>query len=238
MKVLYIVLMLLPLIFIGVKVADGQTPEGTGPEVQNTPPPVSPAPPVYGQPAGVPPGAPGQPVAPAPPGAPIPPGPAAPPPGPVMGPPVPGAFIPQLPQNLSSILNVARKAKPYFQLGGIWTTRAPAGEIEIKAAIVYQGFAIAALRFNPADGTLLPLGYNPHVYNMNASLDAIRARAIDIVKNIEILNGAEYREPEAVWAIPLSYNGKIVAHIKVKYDGSAIVPDYPLDQEMRYFVRR
>ncbi len=237
MKVLYIVLIALPLVFAGVKIANGQIPDGSGSEVQNTPPPISPAPPVYGQPAQVPPqGAP----APPPSGEPLPPGPAAPPPGPAMGPPPPGpaGFIPQLPQNLASILDVARKAKVYFQLGGIWTTRAPAGEIEVKAAIVYQGFAVATLRFNPADGTLLPMGYNPHVYNMNVSLAAIRARAMDIIKGLEVLNGAEYREPEAVWAIPLSYNGKIVAHIKVKYDGSAIVPDYPLDQEMRYFVRR
>lgn len=97
---------------------------------------------------------------------------------------------------------------------------------QVKAAIEYQGFAITALRFNPSGGTLLPMGFNPNVYNINVSLHAIKLKAIDIVKNLEILDGVEYREPEAAWAIPISYNGKIVAHIKVKYDGSAIIPDY------------
>jgi len=50
---------------------------------------------------------------------------------------------------------------------------------------------------------------------------------------LKVLNGAEYRDPERSWLVPLSYNSRIVAHMKVYYDGVHIVPDYPANQEMR-----
>ncbi len=226
MKLLYLLFLMLPLVFAGVKMANGQTPEEPDRGIQDSPPPVSPAPPAFGK---TPPGIPAHPAGPE-----IPPGPV-PPPG--MATP-PGTFIPQLPHDIHTVIEAVREAKPYFQFGGVWATRAPRGEIEVKAAITYQGVAIAALRFDPSNGTVLPMGYNPHVFSMTVSLQTIGSKAPEIIKNLEVLDGAEYREPEAAWVIPLSFRGMIVAHVKVKYDGSAIVPDYHLDQEMRYFVGR
>jgi len=47
--------------------------------------------------------------------------------------------------------------------------------------------------------------------------------------------GAEYRQPEYSWAIPLAYNGKIVAHVRVYHDAIHVVPDYPATQEMQTY---
>ncbi|MCD6560804.1 MAG: hypothetical protein J7L16_03475 [Deltaproteobacteria bacterium] len=37
----------------------------------------------------------------------------------------------------------------------------PRGEVEVKAAIIYDGIAVAVLHFNPSDGLLLPFGISP-----------------------------------------------------------------------------
>ncbi len=133
---------------------------------------------------------------------------------------------------------MVNSAKPYFQCGGVWATRAPGGEIEVKAAVVYQSTAVAVIRFDPVTGEVLPMGYNPRRFEMRVDLTTLRNRADQIIKELEVLPGAEYREPEAAWAVPVAYQGKIVGHVKVLYNGQGIVPDYPADQEMRLYSTR
>ncbi len=115
--------------------------------------------------------------------------------------------------------------------------RGPRGETEVKAAITYDGVAVAVLRFNPADGKILPEGMPPTFYGTNFQIENIRSQLPAIIEKLEVLNGAEYREPENAWAVPLAYNGMIVAHLKVYTDGIHIVPDYPANQEMQTYGR-
>ena len=115
--------------------------------------------------------------------------------------------------------------------------KAPAGEVVVKAAILYQGVAVGALEFDPVNGVLLPRGYHPRVYNAAISVERIKGELPGIIARLQVLSGAEYREPEACWAVPLAVDGKIVAHVKVYYDGIHIVPNYPVDQEMRAYGR-
>jgi len=149
-----------------------------------------------------------------------------------------GQAIPQLNTlNISKVIEVAREARKYFTPGRVWTYQTPGGEVIIKAAILYQGVAVGALEFNPVDGSILPRGYHPHVFNPVVSLEIIKQKLPSIISNLNVLSGAEYREPEYCWAVPLSFEGKIVTHIKVYYDGIHIVPDYPTLQEMQAFGR-
>ncbi len=105
----------------------------------------------------------------------------------------------------------------------------------IKAAILYQGVAVGALEFSPIDGTVLPKGYKVKTYLPEVSIEQIKKELPIVISKLQVLNGAEYREPEACWIIPLGIDGKIVAHLKVYYDGVHIIPDYPIDQEMRAY---
>ncbi len=134
--------------------------------------------------------------------------------------------------NAKKALETARRILNFLSSGGAWISRGPAGEVMIKAALVYDRIVVGALEFSPIDGELLPRGYHPRVLDVKVSLEEIEKKAEDIVKGLEILGGAEYREPELSWVVPLAYDGKVVSHIKVYYDGVHIVPDYPLMQEM------
>jgi len=112
----------------------------------------------------------------------------------------------------------------------------PRGEVEVKAAIVYDGTAVAVLHFNPSSGSILPLGI--HVVETGVSpqiIENIKRNLPTIVSSLKILNGAEYRAPESAWCIPLAYKNMIVAHLKIYTDGIHIIPDYPANQEMQAY---
>ncbi len=172
---------------------------------------------------------------------PSPPPPPPPPGGAPPPPPNPAVPPPQSPPT-SSYLNyaeapkaveTARLAKKYLTFGKVWINRAPAGEVVIKAAILYQQTVVATIEFDPTTGEVLPCGYHPKVFNSSISITSIKQRLPDIISSLEVLNGAEFREPESCWIVPLSYKGMIVSHLKVYYDGIHIVPDYPAMQESR-----
>jgi len=166
-------------------------------------------------------------------------------------PPVPGMMQPPPPRparpltgiqqniinNASLAVATAQKAKAYLSAGKVWSMTAPRGEVEVKAAIVYEGTAVAVLHFNPLDNSLLPVGVRPAAIGLPPQIESIKRNLPAIVSDLEILNGAEYREPENAWIIPLAYKGMIVAHLKVYADGIHIVPDYPANQEMRGYGR-
>ena len=140
-------------------------------------------------------------------------------------------------KNAVTAVATARKAKAYLTPGNVWIKTGPRGETEVKAAITYNGTAVAVLHFNPQDGSLLPLGMHPVIFGINPPLETIKRTLPPIVGGLEVLNGAEYRQPENAWIIPLAYEGMIVAHLKVYADGIHIVPDYPVNQEMQSYGR-
>jgi len=130
-----------------------------------------------------------------------------------------------------------KKAKMYFSAGKVWSITAPRGEVELKATVLYDETVVAILHFNQTDGSLLPLGVRPAVYGTTSSIDEIKRNLPEIVRKLVVLQGAEYREPESSWIVPLAYHDMIVAHIKVYAGGIHIVPDYPANREMRTYGR-
>jgi hypothetical protein len=150
-----------------------------------------------------------------------------------------GQIIPlkTLLSNLSAAVVTVQKLTHQLVPGKVWTMRAPAGEIEVKAGILYQGSVVAVLHFNPQDGTVLPLGMHPRIYQIQTSntIQMIKSQLPSIVSKLKILPTAEFREPEASWIFPVALGNTIVAHLKVYYDGVHIVPDYPANQEMAYY---
>lgn len=174
---------------------------------------------------------------------PAPPAPPAPgtPPGPPVTTPLAGPGISQtvpvqtLLNNLSIAATTVKKISNQLIPGKIWSTQGPAGEIEIKAGILYRGSVVAVIHFNPLDGSVLPLGMQPRVYQSSHQIQTIKARLPSVVHELKILPAAEFREPEASWIFPVALGNTIVAHLKIYYDGIHIVPDYPANQEMIYY---
>ncbi len=160
---------------------------------------------------------------------PPPPGPGAPPPPPAVSS-LPPGFL----QNALKAVQAAASAKALLVPGKVWISRAPGGELVIKAALMYQNVPVSALEFDPTTGEILPKGYHSWVFEQKVSIEQIRAQLKEIVSRLTVLNGAEFRAPEACWVVPLAVDGKIVSHIKIFYDGIHVIPDYPLQSELQW----
>ncbi len=158
-------------------------------------------------------------------------------------PPPPGQGIPivqtiptqTLLANLSQAVTTAMRVNKLLTPGKVWTMRLPAGEIDIKGALLYQGVALAVLHFSPSDGRVLPVGINPHVYQSTLNLQTVKSNMTSLAENLHILKAAEFIEPEACWSFPLAIGNIIVAHIKIYYDGIHVVQDFAANQEMTFY---
>ncbi len=137
--------------------------------------------------------------------------------------------------NLPKAIAAARKLGNQLEPGKVWMMRGPAGEVEIKAGILYQGIAVAVLHFNPLSGDVLPLGINTHTYQSNIQIQAIKTRLSNVIENLQIIPAAEFREPEASWSFPIILGDRIVAHLNVYYDGIHILQNYSANQEMIFY---
>ncbi len=194
--------------------------------------------------APVPPGTPTTPVPPLPPPAGTPPAPGNPPAPSASTEVPPPPFSPGTgnvtPPNLATVahaIQTARQVKKYLTAGSVWAERAPAGEVVLKAALVYDNVAVGALEFNPTDGSVLPCGFHPRVFSGTPALQAVKEKLPALLAHMTVLEGAEFREPENCWVVPLAIQGAIVSHIKIYADGTYVVPDYPITQEMQALGR-
>ncbi len=137
------------------------------------------------------------------------------------------------PVNARRAVITARAAGKLLRPGRVWIESGPEGEEVARAAITYQGVAVGALEFDPVNGVILPCGYHPRIFNTAAPASEIVQELPGIIRNLKVLDGAEYLGPENIWVVPLAYNGRIVAHMKVYRDGIHVIPDYPVTREMQ-----
>jgi DNA-binding IclR family transcriptional regulator len=84
---------------------------------------------------------------------------------------------------------------------------------------------VLVLRFHPEDGSLLPKGLHPFGEGTPEAISLAEKQLRDILAEIVVLDGAEFREPESCWALPISHKGRIIGHIKVSSEGEKILPD-------------
>ncbi len=139
-------------------------------------------------------------------------------------------------KNATVAISTAKRAKAYLTPGKVWLWTEPTGEKVIKAALLYEGIVVTVIHFNPLNGSLLPCGLHSAVFEVkNPQIESVKSTLPKIVSKIQVLDGAEFREPENAWAIPLAYDGMIIGHLKVYSDGTHIVPDYPANQEMNAY---
>ena len=136
-------------------------------------------------------------------------------------------------QAVSSAIEVGK----HLTIGKIWIVRDPAGEIEVKAGLIYQNMVVAVVRFNPFNGDILPEGAHVRAYDMRVTNDVLYEKLSDFASKLVVLHGAGFKEPENCWTIPIAYDGKIVTHLKIYIDGIHVIPDYVSDQEMKWYGR-
>lgn len=88
------------------------------------------------------------------------------------------------------------------------------------------------LRFSPADGSLLPKGLHGLNKSTPETVALVEQRLREIALELVVLDGAEFREPEFCWSLPIAHQGRIVADIKVSADGKTIVPNRKAAEEL------
>ncbi|RLB79422.1 MAG: hypothetical protein DRH24_12630 [Deltaproteobacteria bacterium] len=137
--------------------------------------------------------------------------------------------------NLPQAVVTTEKLNRLLAPGKIWFMRTPAGESEIKGGLLYQGVVVTVLHFNPLDGSVLPLGINPHEYRSNVQIQSIKSSLSSVIGKLTVLPAAEFIEPEACWSFPVAMDSKIVARLKVYYDGIHVIQNYAANQEMIFY---
>lgn len=135
-------------------------------------------------------------------------------------------------ENAIRAAGTARAALPAIAPGKVWNHKAPRGEHEIKGALNLNQEPVIMLRFSPADGSLLPKGLHGLNKSTPETVALVEQRLREIALELVVLDGAEFREPELCWSLPIAHQGRIVADIKVSADGKTIVPNRKAAEEL------
>ena len=155
-----------------------------------------------------------------------------------VSPPLPPGIneLPSL-ENAGRAVGMAERTVRLIKPGKIWIRTGPAGEIVFKVALLYQGRCVSTLEFDPETGSLLPKGFHSFRFKPSVTKQKVGEILPGILENLHVLRGAEYRDRELAWSVPLAVQDVIVACLKVSRDGTHIIPDYPAEQEMQAYGR-
>ncbi len=153
-------------------------------------------------------------------------------PPPIRGPPI---RSPISKESAIRAVETVKSALPLLSMGPPIVGRGPAGETHVDLPIIYQGYALDRVHFDPSTMEPSPKG-RPVIFSGSIDREAIVKRANEILEELRALDAAEYREPERCWVVPLAWGPYLVAHIKVSSDGRELIPDYGLTEEVRRYV--
>lgn len=134
-------------------------------------------------------------------------------------------------ENASKAVDTARDALSKLTKGRIWKHEAPHG-MEIKGSLMQGNKHVAVIHFNGEDASVLPRGLHGLSQGKPEIFIQIEERLGSLPTQMKVLEGAEFREPEECWAIPIALDGRIVCHLKVSADGTQIMPDLKIEREL------
>ncbi len=125
---------------------------------------------------------------------------------------------------------------PYLVIGPPLIRRGPGGELHVDVPLMYQGFALDRVHYDPFTGTPSPKGRPVRAFGVSVTPEQVKKNMDKIISELRVVEAVEFREPENAWVVPIAWKHLIIAHIKVSYDGSEIIPDYGLTEEVRRYV--
>ncbi|QDA31368.1 hypothetical protein FH039_06810 [Thermococcus indicus] len=143
----------------------------------------------------------------------------------------PDAWKELAPETAEKAIETVKNALPFFTAGTPIVHRAPHGT-HVDVPVMYLSFAIDRLHYNPETGNPLPKGL-PGAYSGEIDPAAVKEKAGEILKELRVLDAAEFREPENCWVVPVAWKSFIILHVRVSVDGRELVPDYGLTEEVR-----
>lgn len=136
----------------------------------------------------------------------------------------------------SKAINTVKNLIEFLEWGPPLIRYGPAGEVHVDIPLMYNGYALDRLHYDPYVKTLSPKGRPVRAWNIRISVNEVLESIRDCISEFKVIEAVEYREPEKAWAVPIAWKSFIVAHIKVSHDGEEIIPDYGLTEEVRRHV--
>ncbi len=129
------------------------------------------------------------------------------------------------PEDAEKAIALVRQALPLFRAGD------PIVHPDhVDVPVLYLDFAIDRVHYDPRTGTPSPKGAPPHA---EPSPEGARESVEKALKEAVVLNGAEFREPEDCWVVPVAWKSFIILHVRVSADAKELIPDYHLTEEVR-----
>jgi hypothetical protein len=138
------------------------------------------------------------------------------------------------PENANKAIETSRASINRLVSGRVWRHKTPHGDVEIKGSLLLDDSPVIVLHFSTEDATILPKGLRALTEGKANIISLVEARLKEIPQQITILDGAEFREPESCWAVPVVHQGRIVGHLKVSSDGDRILPDRKAVDELTH----
>ena len=130
-------------------------------------------------------------------------------------------------------IELVRNALPFLTVGPPIIDYGPGGEVHVDVPLMYQGFALDRVHYDPQLKSPSPKGRPVRVWGVRVTEDEVISVMKNVIKELVVVEAVEYREPELAWVVPLAWRRLIVAHIKVSSDANEIIPDYGLSEEVR-----
>ncbi len=140
----------------------------------------------------------------------------------------PGPEYPDLIVLAERAIQAVGEARKYFSVGPI--LRGPMGG-PVDVAILYNGVPVDIMHYDPYRRAPSPKGRPVH-YHGPVDEALVREDLRRVLGELTVLLGAEYREPEQAWVVPLAWRNLIVLHARVSWDGGSIKPDYGLQARL------
>ncbi|ACS33753.1 Conserved hypothetical protein [Thermococcus gammatolerans EJ3] len=129
------------------------------------------------------------------------------------------------PEEAEKAVELVRQALSFFRAG-----EPIVHPDHVDVPVLYLDFAIDRVHYDPRTGNPSPKGAHPHT---EPRAEGARERIDEVLKEAHVLEGAEFREPEDCWVVPVAWKSFIILHVRVSADGSELIPDYHLTQEVR-----
>jgi len=133
-------------------------------------------------------------------------------------------------------IETVRNALPYISIGPPLVRYGPAGDVHVDVPLMYHGFALDRVHFDPVAKTPSPKGRPARAWGVQVDVNEVRSVMESLLREFRVVEVVEFREPEAAWVVPLAWRLYLVAHIKVSHDGTELIPDYGLTEEVRRWL--
>ncbi len=138
--------------------------------------------------------------------------------------------------NAFRAVETVRAALEYIVVGPPIVHRGPTGDVHVDVPLMYHDFALDHVHFDPVMRCPSPKGRPARAWGVEVDADFVRKVMEEVLKEIRVIDAAEFREPEDAWVVPLAWKHVIIAHIRVSSDGEELIPDYGLTEEVRRHV--